>query len=114
MHRDSVDGVQRSTAELERVRALQREAQWGTRQVPEDMQERMRQYLAGRAEMLAGDRMVLRTLRDRARERQRWWLGVPLLVLGAGGALGLTLRPRATARCSGRSPSPTSGPAARR
>src|SRR3989442_1443702 len=67
MHRDSVDGVQRSTAELERVRALQREAQWGSRQVSEDMQERMRQYLAGRAEMLAGDRMVLRTLRDRAR-----------------------------------------------
>ena len=114
MHRDSVDGVQRSTAELERVRALKREAQWGSRQVSEDMQERMRQYLAGRAEMLAGDRMVLRTLRARARERQRWWLGVPLLVLGAGGALGLTLRPRATARCSGRSPSPSSGPAARR
>jgi len=92
-HRDTVEGVQRSIAELERVRAMQREAQWGPRPVSEEVQERMRQYLAGRAEILAGDRVVLRTLQARARARQRWWLGVPLLIVGASGALGLA-RPR--------------------
>ena len=56
----------------------------------------MRQYLAGRAELLAGDRMVLATLCARARERQRWWIGLPLLVLGAGGAWVLARRWRAT------------------
>jgi len=71
---------------------MQREAQWGTRPVTAEMQERMRQYLAGRAEMVAGDRLVLRALQARARARQRWWLGVPLLMLGAGGALVLARR----------------------
>ena len=91
--RDTVEDAQRSVAEIERVRAMHREAQWGTRPVTEEMQERMRQYLAGRAEMLAGDRLVLRTIQEQARARQRWWLGVPLAVLGAGGALYLARRP---------------------
>jgi hypothetical protein len=63
----------------------------------EDMQERVRQYLAGRTEILAGDRMVLRTLRARARERQRWSVGLPLFGIGAGGALWLLRRRRAQA-----------------
>jgi hypothetical protein len=46
--------------------------------------ERLRQYLAGRAEISAGDELVLRSLRDKARERQRWMLGLPLLLAGAG------------------------------
>ena len=87
--RDTEEDIRRSVAELERVRAMQREAQWGTRPVTDEMRERMRQYLAGRAEIVAGDRLVLRTLKARARARQRWWLGGPLLVLGAGGTLWL-------------------------
>jgi zinc/manganese transport system permease protein len=90
--RDTEQDIRRSVAELERVRAMQHEAQWGTRPVTVEMQERMRQYLAGRAEMVAGDRLVLRALQARARARQRWWLGVPLLMLGASGALVLARR----------------------
>jgi hypothetical protein len=52
-----------------------------------EMDERLRQFLASRGEIAAGDRMVLRTLRARARERQRFRVGVPLLVGGA--AVGL-------------------------
>ena len=44
---------------------------------------RLRQFLASRSEIIAGDRMVLTTLRAHARGRQRSWLGLPLLVLGA-------------------------------
>ena len=95
MRRDAVGDVRRGVAEIERVRAMQREAQWGTHPATEEMQERMRQYLAGRAEMLAGDRLVLRTLKARARARQRWWLGVPLALIGTGGAI-LLARRRAT------------------
>ncbi len=110
--RDAVEDVQRSIAELERVRAMQRDAQWGTRPVTGEMQERMRQYLAGRAEILAGDRLVLRTLQTRARARQRWWLGVPLALLGAGGALFLARRlVTSGGRC--RNPSRSSARAAR-
>jgi zinc/manganese transport system permease protein len=110
--RDAVEDVQRSIAELERVRAMQRDAQWGTRPVTGEMQERMRQYLAGRAEILAGDRLVLGTLQTRARARQRWWLGVPLVLLGAGGALFLARRlVTSGGRC--RNPSRSSARAAR-
>jgi hypothetical protein len=72
---------------------MQQEAQWGTRPATEEAQERMRQYLAGRAEMLAGERLVLRALQARARARQRWWLGVPLAILGVGGTVYLARRP---------------------
>src|SRR5207245_9123640 len=84
--RDTEDDIRRSGAELDRVRVMQREDQWGTRPATDEMRERMRQYLAGRAEMVAGDRLVLRALQGRARARQRWWLGGQLLILGAGGA----------------------------
>ena len=49
-------------------------------------EERLRQFLPSRAEIIAGDRMVLATLRARAHGRQQFWLGLPLLALSATGA----------------------------
>jgi len=92
--RDARAAVERGERQLAELRTLQQDAQWGTRRLDADTQERLRQFLAGRGELTAGDRMVLRTLRDRARERQRYWLGVPLLALGTGGALVLARRSR--------------------
>lgn len=86
-YRDSHETIRRDAAELQRLRALQQEVQWGARQMPAEQRERLRQFLTGRSEIAAGDRMVLKTLRGKARERQRVWLGAPLLVLGAVGAL---------------------------
>jgi zinc/manganese transport system permease protein len=93
-YRDSHDARRRGAAELARLRALQQDVQWGAQQLPEEQQERLRQFLASRGEIVAGDRLVLATLRAHARARQRLWLGVPLLVLGAAGAF--ALRPRLT------------------
>jgi zinc/manganese transport system permease protein len=90
--RDSREALARGMAELARLRAMQEEVQWGTRQMPEETKERLRQFLASRGEIVAGDRVVLRALRGRARERQRWWVGAPLAAAGAAGAL-LLLRP---------------------
>ncbi len=86
---DSREAIRRGLAELERLRAMQQEVQWGTRQMPAEQQERLRQFLASRGEITAGDRMVLKTLRGKVRERQRHWLGVPLLATGAVGAIAL-------------------------
>ncbi len=86
-YRESDEAIRRGGAELQRLRAMQQEVQWGARQMPEELQERLRQFLASRGEITAGDRMVLKTLRGKARERQRLWLGLPLLVAGATGAL---------------------------
>jgi zinc/manganese transport system permease protein len=90
--RDTADALVRGERQLAEMRALQQDVQWGTRTLDAERQERLRQFLAGRGELTAGDRMVLRTLRGKARERQRYWLGVPLLALGAGGVLWLTRR----------------------
>ena len=79
---ESLAAVERSRAELARLRALAADVQWGLRPMAPDQQERLRQFLAGRDEILAGDRLVLRTLRDRARDRQRYALGVPVATAG--------------------------------
>ena len=60
--------------------------------MPEEMRERPRQYLASRSEITAGDQIVLKHLQSTARLRQRFWLGIPLLLIGAGGALTLLAR----------------------
>ena len=94
---ESRAAVARADAELERLRTLQQDVQWGTRGMPPEMQERLRQFLAGRGEIAAGDRMVLATLRARARARQRVWLGLPLFLGGAAlTAAGLRRRAAAT------------------
>ena len=53
----------------------------------------LRQYIAGRSEISAGDQLVLRDLRGRARKRQRFTFGLPLLILGAVGGYVLRRRP---------------------
>jgi zinc/manganese transport system permease protein len=88
-YRESREAIERGTAELGRLRATQQEVQWGAREMPAEQQERLRQFLAGRGEIAAGDRVVLRTLRGKARGRQRLPLGLPLAAIGAAGALAL-------------------------
>jgi zinc/manganese transport system permease protein len=100
--RDSGEEVERSVAELARLRALEQEVRWGTQQMDAEKQERLRQYLAGRSEMLAGEQLVLKSLRQRARERQRYALGLPLLILGAAG-LAVLARRRTTSAAPARS-----------
>jgi zinc/manganese transport system permease protein len=85
-YQDSQEAVQRGLSEIQQLRAMQQEVQWGTRKMPEEKQERLRQYLASRSEITAGDQMVLNHLRSQARERQRFWLGIPLLGIGVLGA----------------------------
>jgi zinc/manganese transport system permease protein len=75
---ESQRAIARGQEELIRLRALATDVQWGSRDLSPEQQERVRQFLAGRDELLAGDRLVLRTLRRHARERQRLALGLPL------------------------------------
>jgi len=61
--------------------------------MPAENIERLRQYLAGRSEISAGEQLVLRHLRDKARDRQRLMLGLPLVLIGVGGFYLLSRRP---------------------
>jgi zinc/manganese transport system permease protein len=94
-HADTKADVARQAAELDRLRNIQQEVQWGTRRISVEGEERLRQFLASRGEITAGDRMVLTTLRSHARSRQRYWLGLPLFLTGAATAIWLfRCRPR--------------------
>jgi zinc/manganese transport system permease protein len=83
--RDSLESIAHASTELTRLRVLEQDVRWGAKEMDAEKQERLRQYLAGRSEILAGDQLVLQALRAKARERQRYALGIPLLLLGAGG-----------------------------
>jgi zinc/manganese transport system permease protein len=89
VHAESAAAVRRARDEVQQLRRLQQDVQWGTQTMDPERRERLRQFLASRTEIAAGDAMVLRTLRARARERQRYWIGLPLIALGAGGAAAL-------------------------
>jgi zinc/manganese transport system permease protein len=91
---DTVNDIERAKAELARLRELEQNVRWGKTQMDEEKVERLRQYLAGRSEISAGDQLVLRHLHDKARQRQRWMLGLPLLLIGAGGFYFLTAKQR--------------------
>ena len=82
---EALQSIENASAELARLRARDEDARWGTITLPTEERERLRQYLAGRSEISAGDQLVLRHVRSKARERQRYALGMPLLVLGALG-----------------------------
>ncbi len=87
---ESREAIRRNQADLQRLRVLQQEVQRGTRRMPADQQERLRDFLVSGDEVTEGDRMVLSTLRSKALGRQRYWLGLPLLALGGLGTLALT------------------------
>jgi zinc/manganese transport system permease protein len=88
-YHDSQEAVQRGLSEIQSLRSMQQEVQWGTREMSEEKQERLRQYLASRSEITTGDQMVLNHLRSEARKRQRFWLGIPLLGIGVFGVSAL-------------------------
>ena len=92
MRQDSVQAIVSASTELARLRALEQDVRWGTTQMTTEKQDRLRQYLAARSEIQAGDQMVLKDLRVQARARQRWGLGIPLLLIGAAALLLLRRR----------------------
>ena len=83
---DALEAIQRGQDELAMLRLRQQDVSWGKRQMSIDMQERLRQYLAGRSEIVAGDQLVLKALGIKARDQQRLRLGLPLMLIGAIGA----------------------------
>jgi zinc/manganese transport system permease protein len=89
---ESIEAIGRARAELGRLRALDQDVRWGKVELEPEKTERLRQYLAGKSEISAGDQLVLRHLRGKARERQRFGMGLPLLIAGIAGLYVLARR----------------------
>jgi zinc/manganese transport system permease protein len=82
---DALDSIERGQAELAELRAREQDVRWGKLDIAAEKQERLRQYLAARGEIVAGDQLVLKDLRATARDNQRLKLGLPLVSLGTIG-----------------------------
>jgi zinc/manganese transport system permease protein len=89
---EAIESIGRARVELARLNALNQDVHWGRVEMEPEKAERLRQYLMGKSEISAGDRLVLRHLRSKARERQRFALGIPILVGGAGGLYAILRR----------------------
>jgi zinc/manganese transport system permease protein len=80
---DALEAIARGQAELADLRGREQDVRWGKLEMSAEKQERLRQYLAARGEIVAGDQLVLKDLAVKARDNERFMLGLPLLALGA-------------------------------
>jgi len=88
---------ERNRAEVERLRAMERDARWSGAGLGEEDLRRVASFQQSFNEMGRGERFVQEHLRARARERQRWWVGLPAL---AASALALLFLGRAFRRAA--------------
>jgi zinc/manganese transport system permease protein len=93
---EMLESIARARTELARLRELEQDVRWGRKEMEAEKAERLRQYITGRSEIAAGDQLVLRHLREKARERQQLMLGLPLLVCAAWGFYLMSRRRAAT------------------
>src|SRR6266581_4407072 len=56
--RDTEASLARGQSELERLRRMQQDVRWGTLAMDAEREERLRQFIAGRAELVAGDELA--------------------------------------------------------
>ena len=85
-YEDAAAMEQRNRAEVEKLRAAERDARWSGEGLSEDELRRVASFQQTFNEMGRGERFVQDHLRARARERQRWSVGLPAMAL-AGLAL---------------------------
>lgn len=91
---DAVRDEQRYRVEAERLNRLEQESRYQGRVLAADDVRRLGSYMQSFNEMTRGERFVQGVLRQKARERARWWLGLPLMAVGALGLGGLLMRYR--------------------
>lgn len=85
--------AQRYGHEASRLNALEAEKRSGPQQLDDVQVQRLSSFVRSYAEMQRGEEFVMREVRSRARERIRFWIGLPLLMLGCALAvLGTGLR----------------------
>ena len=85
----------RHQAEVDRLYDFERKSRWQGNELTGDELRRIGSVQQTLTEMGRGERFVIGYLRTRARERERWYVGLPFTILGlaAGAALIWRIRP---------------------
>jgi zinc/manganese transport system permease protein len=84
----------RHNAEVDRLYERERQSRWQGEALTADDIRRMGSMQQTLTEMGRGERFVMDYLRTRARERERWYVGLPLAALGFLGAATLARKTR--------------------
>jgi len=84
----------RHKAEIDRLYDRERQSRWDGDELTADEIRRMGSMQQTLTEMGRGERFVIDYLRTRGRERERWYIGVPLAALGGIGAAAIARRGR--------------------
>jgi zinc/manganese transport system permease protein len=84
----------RHKAEIDRLYDRERQSRWQGEELTADEIRRMGSMQQTLTEMGRGERFVMDYLRTRARERARWYVGLPLAVAGFIGAATIARRAR--------------------
>jgi zinc/manganese transport system permease protein len=91
----------RHRTEIERINELERRSRWQGDELSADEVRRIASIQQTLTEMGRGERFVSDYLRARARERERWYVGLPLAVLGLLGLAAATFARRRSKRAAG-------------
>lgn len=93
-YEDAAATAQRLKGEIEGLNARERTARWQGAELSDDDVRRIGSYQRSFNEMARGELFVMDVLRGRARERQRWYVGVPLALVAAATLVPLFARRR--------------------
>lgn len=74
-------------AHIQQLTQLELDSRWQGEPLSEDRLRELSSYTLSYQEMEKGESFVQESLRDRARDRQRWVFGVPLIIIALGGLL---------------------------
>lgn len=81
---DAAAAAQRVRGEAGRIADMERKSRWSNEELTDQDLRRLYSYLLSFQEMERGEVFVQRELRNRARLRQRWVLGVPAIAIALG------------------------------
>jgi zinc/manganese transport system permease protein len=87
---EAVAVERKQRAEIDRIHQYERTSRWQGEELTAEQVRRIGSIQQTLTEMSRGERFVMDYLRTRARERERWYIGIPLAALGTVG-LGLLL-----------------------
>src|SRR5262249_45720588 len=84
--------------DVDRLYAVERQSRWQGEALASDDVRRIGSMQQTLTEMGRGERFVADYLRTRARERERWYVGLPLAALGLIGAAAIARRRKTSSR----------------
>ena len=84
----------RHKAEIDRLYERERQSRWEGEELTADAIRRLGSMQQTLTEMGRGERFVIDYLRTRGRERERWYIGLPLAAVGGMGAAAIARRVR--------------------